>query len=212
TLFYHRGCYYPVNDMAGFVGALAETIEGRGGRLLRNQRVVSAQATAGGISHVKTQTSETFAADVVVVNFDPKTFLDLIDAPGGLALRFPQYKYSLSTNSLFLGVTDARVLLPRFGNWNIWYSAGAEPAPDLQHGPLDEPRVLYVNSPTLVKGQNNDAPPGHATVTAFVPCSYQACKNGGGGTTTGSGEIYLRRDLCQTGPPRRRGPAEQRRA
>jgi phytoene dehydrogenase-like protein len=167
--------------MAGFVGALAETIEGRNGRLLRNQRVVSAHATAGGIRHVKTQTSETFAADVVVVNFDPKTFLDLIDSRGGTTLRFPQYRYSLSTNSLFLGVTDARVLLPRFGNWNIWYSAGVEPAPDLDGGGLlDEPRVLYVNSPTLVKGKNNDAPPGHATVTAFAPCIYQAGGNGGG--------------------------------
>src|SRR5262249_1205115 len=110
---------------------------------------------------------------------DPKTFLDLIDSPGGKP-RIPRYRYSQSTNSLFLGVTDARVLLPRFGNWNIWYSAGVEPAPDLYDaGLLDEPRALYVNSPTLVKRRNNGPPPGHATVTAFAPCSFQACRNGG---------------------------------
>jgi phytoene dehydrogenase-like protein len=45
--------------------------------------------------------------------------------------------------------------------------------PDL----LAEPKALYVNSPTLVKGRNTDAPPGHATVTAFTPGSYPAWKN-----------------------------------
>jgi phytoene dehydrogenase-like protein len=184
TLFYHRGCYYPVNDMADFVGAIVDTIQQQGGKILRNQRVVSAQATGGGIRHVQTQTSEAFTADVVVVNFDPKTFLALTDFAGGAhSPRLPGYKYSQSVSSLFLGVTDARILRPRFGNWNIWYSAGTEPLPDLYYaGPLDEPRTLYVNSPTLVKGQNHDAPPGHATVTAFIPCSYRAWKNVGQAT------------------------------
>ncbi len=181
TLIYHRGCYYPVHDMAGFVGALADTIQRHKGRILRNQRVVSAKATDGGIRHVKTQTAETFAADMVVVNFDPQTFLTLVDHPGGThSPRIPRYKYSQSASSLFLGVTDARILLPRFGNWNIWYRAGTEPAPELYDaGPLDEPKALYVNCPTLVKGLNNDAPPGHATLTAFAPCSYRACRSAG---------------------------------
>jgi prolycopene isomerase len=182
TLFYHRGCYYPVNDMAGFVGAIADTIEQHHGRVLRNQRVVEVQASAGGIQHVKTQTGETFAADVIVVNFDPKTFLAMMNGAGVAGCRrIPKYTYSQSVCSLFLGVTDSRILLDHFGKWNIWYSAGTQSAAALYDSdPLDEPTTLYVNCPTLVKGENNDSPPGHATLTAYVPCSYQACKSAEG--------------------------------
>jgi all-trans-retinol 13,14-reductase len=180
TLLYHLGCYYPANDMAGFVDALVERIERGNGRILRNQRVVAARASAHGIRHVRTQTAETFAADVVIVNFDPQTFLALIENTGSDGPRLPAYKYSASVSSLFLGVTDARILLPRFGNWNIWYSAGNEPLSGLYDAdPLDEPGILYTNSPTLVKGRQDDAPAGHATVTAFAPCSYAACKRAG---------------------------------
>jgi phytoene dehydrogenase-like protein len=178
TLLYHRGCYYPVNDMEGFVGALAQTIEHRNSRILRNQRVVSVKASTRGIEQVKTHTGDSFAADAVVVNFDPKTVLAMIDHPsGGARPRIPEYQYSQSVGSLFLGVTDGRILEPHFGKWNIWYwsdthwgSAFSDPAP------LDAPAMLYLNSPTLVKGVNNDSPPGHATVTAFAPCSYAVLK------------------------------------
>jgi phytoene dehydrogenase-like protein len=134
---------------------------------------------------VQTQTSETFAADAVVVNFDPRTFLNLIDSPaGGTPFHLPRYKRSGTLCSLFLGVADASILRPRFGNWNLWYHAGPEPVADLyEPGPLDEPRLLYLNSPTLVKGRTNDAPPGHAAVTAFLPCSYGTCTHRGAAAT-----------------------------
>jgi phytoene dehydrogenase-like protein len=179
TLCYHRGCYYPKNDMGGFVSALADTIKRYNGRVFRNRRVVSAKATSGTIDHVKTQSAETFAADAVVVNFDPKTFLDLVDkSASGYASQLPAYRYSATVTSLFLGVTDARVLLPRFGNWNIWYRAGIEQTSDpYDTGPGDVTTSVYVNCPTLIKGLNTDAPPGHATVTAFAPASYWAWKN-----------------------------------
>ena len=52
--------------------------------------------------------------------------------------------------------------------------------PDLyESGPLDEPKALYVNCPTFVMGGGRDAPPGHATVATFAPCSYQACNRQG---------------------------------
>jgi phytoene dehydrogenase-like protein len=178
TLFYHRGCYYPRNDMEGFVGAVVKVIEDRKGRVLRNQRVVSVTATARGVQQVRTHTGDTFGADAVVVNFDPNSFLALIDSTGGTAIpRLPKYRYSQSATSLFLGVRDARVLAPRFGRWNIWYGSDLAPwSTPADAAPLDEPTGLYLNSPTLVKGVNNDAPPGHATVTAFAPCSYAALK------------------------------------
>jgi all-trans-retinol 13,14-reductase len=178
TLFYHRGCYYPANDMLGFVGALADTVQEHNGRILRNQRVVAAKVMSGRIQHVRTQTGETFAADAVVVNFDPKSFLALLDCQGEMSRpRIPRYKYSRSVSSLFLGVTDSRMLRPSFGNWNIWYMAGPELLTNpYDGGPFDEPKVLYVNCPTFVMSSNHDAPAGHATITAFAPCSYQAWK------------------------------------
>jgi phytoene dehydrogenase-like protein len=181
TLFYHRGCYYPRNDMEGFVGAVAEAIEKHKGTILRNQRVVSVRTSGRRIEAVTTQAGERFAADVVVVNFDPRTFLALIEHPGGTnTLRLPKYNYSGSVSSLFLGVTDTRLLEQAFGRWNIWYRPVLEPVPTLYNShPLDEPKMLYVNSPTLVKGVNNDSPPGHATLTAFAACSYQALENAG---------------------------------
>jgi all-trans-retinol 13,14-reductase len=184
TLLYHRGCYFPVGDMAGFVGAIADRIQQNHGQILRGRRVVSARADGSGIAHVKAQTGETFAADVIVVNFDPQTFLTLLDYPGRPAsFGLRPFKYSHSASSLFLGVTDARVLRRRFGRWNLWYSAGANAADDFcKFGPLDEPQILYLNCSTFVKGQNNDAPPGHATLTAMVLCSYQAWKQAGQAT------------------------------
>ena len=183
TLFYHRGCYYPVNDMEGFVGAVVKAIEDHKGRVLRGQRVVSATATARGVEQVRTQAGDHFAADAVVVNFDPNSFVALIDqAEGTASPRLPKYRYSQSASSLFLGVRDARVLEPHFGRWNIWYGSGSAAwSTPADAGPLDEPTALYLNSPTLVKGVNNDSPPGHATVTAFAPCSYAALKRQGPG-------------------------------
>jgi phytoene dehydrogenase-like protein len=165
--------------MEGFVGAVAEMIEQHKGRILRNQRVVSASASARRVERVKTQTGDSFAADVVVVNFDPKSFLAMLECPGGTGFRrLPEYKYSRSVTSLFLGVTDVRILEPCFGKWNVWYRSGTDLDPRLYDTvPLAEPRLLYLNSPTLVKGINNDSPPGHATLTAFAPCSYQAFNN-----------------------------------
>jgi phytoene dehydrogenase-like protein len=173
SLLYHRGCYYPVHDMDGFVAALTQTIENGRGRVLRNQRVTAVKTGPGGVESVTTQTGETWAADAVVVNFDPRTFLKMIDRPAGNGI--PQYSYSGSVNSFFFGVTDAEVLKPGLGNWNVWYSAGSEPAPGMfDAAPGDSLRFLYLNSPSLVKGTGNDAPPGHATVTAFSPCGYRA--------------------------------------
>jgi all-trans-retinol 13,14-reductase len=176
TLFYHRGCYYPVGDMEGLVGALAETIERRAGHVLRNQRVVSVRATPRGVEHVTTQTGDRHAAEAVVVNFDPRTFLGMIDhAAANRSPRVPDYKYSRSGTSLFLGVKDVSLMKRCLGKWNVWYVASADPMPDLYDAhPLDAPRALYLNSATLVKGVTNDAPPGHAAVTAFVPASYHA--------------------------------------
>jgi phytoene dehydrogenase-like protein len=177
TLFYHRGCYYPVHDMADLVGAVADMIRQGRGRVLTNQRVVSVQASVDGIRQVKTHTAETFAADVVVVNFDPKSFLGMTDlSDGSGARRLPPFTYSASGSSLYLGVTDVGLLRGRFGNWNLWYHAGSRCADWSDGDPFAEPHALFVNSPTLVKGQNNDAPAGHATLTAFAPCSYQACQ------------------------------------
>jgi phytoene dehydrogenase-like protein len=195
TLFYHRGCYYPANDMVGFVQALVDLIRGGRGTVLSGQRVVTAKATRAGIQSVRTQTGETFAADVVVVDFDPKTFLGLLDPPVvRSSVRLPRYQYSASVHSLYLGISDDFVLRPRFGNWNLWYHAATEPMPDLyESDPLGEPRYLYLNSPTLVKGRNNDSPPGHATVTAFTPCPPAASRMAGKSTTPALREKHAAR-------------------
>jgi all-trans-retinol 13,14-reductase len=197
TLFYHRGCYYPVNDMEGLVGAVAKAIEHRRGRILRGQRVVSVTATPRGVEEVRTQTGDRCTADAVVVNFDPRGFLALIDPPGlGEAVRLPEYRYSGSVYSLFLGVTDARLLEPHFGRWNIWWFAGTGPlSPFTGSDPREFPGHLYLNSPTLVKGVNNDAPPGHATVTAFVPSPGTPPQRGASGGDEAAKEIHAERLL-----------------
>src|SRR5262249_12637160 len=59
----------------------------------------------------------------------------------------------------------------------------------LDSDPLQGPGYLYLNSPTLVKGVTNDAPPGHATVTAFAPCSHAALKRAEAG---GNGAVRER--------------------
>jgi all-trans-retinol 13,14-reductase len=184
TLLYHRGCFYPVDDMEGLVGAVVKTIEHHKGRVLRNQRVVAVRANRRGVEQVRTHTGDGFAADAVVVNFDPNHFLALLDPPAqGRRFGVPNYKYSRSVSSLFLGITDVRALAPHFGRWNVWHCSGRGPgAAFVDPDPLREPEVLYLNSPTLVKGVTNDAPPGHATVTAFAPCRYGVLTDGEAGS------------------------------
>jgi phytoene dehydrogenase-like protein len=101
----------------------------------------------------------------------------MIDDRAGMMPRraLPKYSYSNSATALYLGITEMRALEGCFGKWNIWYwPDGGKATQFLDSDPLQEPATLYLNSPTLVKGLNNDAPPGHATVTAFVPCRYGA--------------------------------------
>src|SRR5262249_27677205 len=91
--------------------------------------------------------------------------------------------------------TDARILEPHFGRWNIWCSAGTGPlSPFTDSDPHRSPAHLYLNSPTLVKGVNNDAPPGHATVTAFAPSPGTPPERGGTGGD-GAKEKYAERLL-----------------
>lgn len=74
-------------------------------------------------------------------------------------------------SSLYLGVNQPEILKPMLGNWNVWYLASSDADPNLYHSsPLREPRMLYLNSPSLVKG--NPGPT--ATVTAFAPCPYES--------------------------------------
>jgi all-trans-retinol 13,14-reductase len=175
---YHRGCYYPVNDMKGFVAALVESIEQHKGTILTNQRVVSVEPTGAGVRQVRTSDGGVFAADVVVVNFDPRQFFSMLGQSGLRSRgRLLDYHYSRSVSSLFLGVVDSRRLAAHFGKWNNWYRASTdEPLDVCDADPRGEPKMMYLNSPTLVKGEPADAPAGAATVTAFAPCSFQIMK------------------------------------
>jgi all-trans-retinol 13,14-reductase len=178
TLFYHRGCQYPANDMAGLIDALVETIEKRNGKILRGRRVTAVDAGKQGVKSVAVCTGEQFNADTVVVNFDPQRFVRMIRQTDVRDhCQLPAYRHSHSVSSLFLGIAKADLLTPHFGRWNNWYLATTEPMPRLYEAdPREAPKMLYLNSPTLVKGATGDAPAGGATVTAFAPCSYRLMK------------------------------------
>jgi all-trans-retinol 13,14-reductase len=198
TLFYHRGCQFPANDMTGLIEALVETIEKRKGRILRGRRVTDVDAGPQGVRNVSTGAGEQYTADVVVVNLDPQQFVRMIrDAAVREKCQVPAYRYSHSVSSLFLGVAKADLLTSHFGRWNNWYQAGPEPMPRIYDAdPRDEPKMLYLHSPTLVKGNSSDAPPGGATVTVFAPCSYRQMKAAAtAGGAAGLREEHARRLL-----------------
>jgi all-trans-retinol 13,14-reductase len=167
TLFYHRGCSYPVDGMAGFVGELSMRIRRGGGEIITGAKVVRAEADrTRGVRHVRTTSGDQYSADVVVSDIDPLSFLALIEMhDGSAAPTIPSYRYGPGLTSLYLGVRDAAVLRRHFGRWNIWYRAPLDPKKQSQ---LGGPTALYLNSPTLLTGNPDDAPPGGATVTAFT--------------------------------------------
>jgi all-trans-retinol 13,14-reductase len=167
TLFYHRGTSFPVNGMHRLVDEMAGMIRRRGGEIITGAIINKVSTNrARGIRSVRIESGEEHSADVIVCNIDPLSFLDLVEMNDGSAPpTIPRYRYSGGLDSIYLGVRDAGVLDQHFGRWNIWYHA----APDSKGGDGSAgPKALYLNSPTLLTGNPDDAPPGGATVTAFT--------------------------------------------
>jgi len=159
--------------MQSLVGALADTIRGHGGEIMLDAPVVDVELDGSSrVVSVGLVDGERFAADIFLANIDPQTFVDMVTdgriESGGK--RLPNYEQSNSLTSLFLGIRDASCLEGTFGRWNIWYSPTDKPPRNLyESDPTASPQAMYLNSPTLLTGCQNDAPPGGATVTVFVP-------------------------------------------
>ena len=181
TLNYMRASYFPAAGMPSMIQALADVILDQGG-IIENGAHVSKLETdgKGAIKTVHTDDGRRYTAEVVVANIDPRAVnLMLAKDPANCALsRLPKYRYSRSLTSVFIGLRDAKVLKPIFGPWNVWYCRSPEHVPNLyeQH-PEHPPERMYVNSPSMINPLMNDAPPGGATLTAFVPADFQAFKD-----------------------------------
>jgi all-trans-retinol 13,14-reductase len=174
TLAYHRGCYYPEQDMLGLVQALVELIRGHGGDVLLDSRVVEVTADASGsIRTVRTASGAEHGGDIFVADIDPRTFLGMVRGGwSNASLAYPILRRSGSATMYFLGIRDAAVLTPAFGRWNVWYVADPSPPGPGEGEVSSQLRHLFLNSPTLLKGATDDAPTGGATLVAGVPSDY----------------------------------------
>lgn len=131
---YCKGAYYPTKHFEHVIDSFVRTIEGHGGRLSANERVVEFILEGTRIKGVRTESvnpktgvasgekKEYFGRNVIC-NFDPKVAADMIGMEKfskKLRKRL-DYDYSPSSFVLYGVVKDLDLRQYGFGDWNIWH-------------------------------------------------------------------------------------------
>ncbi len=107
--FYNKGAFRIVGGSDAIVKALREVLEQHGGTILTRQKVAKILVEGKKAIGVTTQNGQTFAADVVVSDVNPKQMVDLVD-PGvfteAYKSRIKGIPDTISVFSLFLRFKD----------------------------------------------------------------------------------------------------------
>lgn len=178
---YLRGAFFPALGFPHLINELKGVIEEHSGVIRMSTEVSRIETNGhGAIARVFDADGNSYDAELFVSNIDPSKFNSFFKAdPGGYKPpSLPRYNYSNSLTSVFIGVHDASSIKPAFGNWNIWHCESGLLSSDLYSRSAMQPAPhVYLSAPTFMGDSgNDDSPPGGATLTAFVPASYNEYK------------------------------------
>jgi len=174
---YMRGAFFPADGMINFIDELKRVIEDNSGKIVLGSKVSEIETNGDNrITRAIDSEGNSYQADLFISNIDPAALHSLLKQnPDSYCPKpLPNYKYSHSLTSIFIGIDDADLIKPTFGNWNIWHCEEGMLSGNLYDRPADSPMPhVYLSSPSFMGGGIvRDAPLGGATLTAFAPASY----------------------------------------
>jgi phytoene dehydrogenase-like protein len=131
---YNNGAFYATHHYESFINAIVNSIQGNGGLLIPNERVVEFITEGNTVIGVYSQSvdPETGIASGpkkphygknIICNFDPKVAAGMISPEkfSQKVSRALEYDYSPSSFVLYGVVKDLDLSRHGFGDWNIWH-------------------------------------------------------------------------------------------
>jgi len=179
---YDRGAYYPKHHYHHLVESLAGVIaECPGSAVLLEREVTRIEVEAGRVASVSTRMGETFAAERVISNIDPRRTAELVgrahfDRADRARLG---YDYSAATFTMYLGISGLDLREHGFGSFNVWRypHADLDRIYDRQLRDHDSSDPwLFLSTPTLHSSEPGIAPPGHHILEVATALDYRPWK------------------------------------
>jgi all-trans-retinol 13,14-reductase len=174
---YDRGAYYPVRHFSSLVDELADVVgTASGSSLFLEKPVASIECHGKRALAVRTADGGRFTAERIISNADPQLTYGMLQgvrfAPRKKA---PNYEYSSSNFTLYLGVKNLDLRDHGFGNHNVWHY----PHDDLnrmyrvqkEENNLEDP-WLFLSTPTLHSDAPGLCPPGNQILEVATSCSF----------------------------------------
>ncbi|MEM6994304.1 MAG: NAD(P)/FAD-dependent oxidoreductase [Myxococcota bacterium] len=172
---YDRGAYYPVKHYSHLVDSITNSIRDRPGcDVLLEHEVASIETHGGSVREVVTKEGQSFRAQRFISNLDPSKTAELTGPRWSARGARPNYEYSSSTFTLYLGIAGLDLRDFGFGSHNVWHY----PHADLNTiyrtqwaNDLSDP-WLFMSTPTLHSDAPGLAPPGHQILEVATSCNY----------------------------------------
>jgi all-trans-retinol 13,14-reductase len=178
---YAAGAYYPTEHFSGFIDAVAGVIEGSpGSALVCDAEVCAVDMEQGLVRAVVTRDGRRFRGARFICNADPQRFVSLLGEralPDEFLADKLDYRYSVSSFSMYLGVRGLDLREHGFGNWNRWHypHLDIDLAYVAQHerGDLSDP-WLFMSTPGLCSPNSttSHSPPGEQILEIITTCRF----------------------------------------
>jgi all-trans-retinol 13,14-reductase len=165
---YQEGAFYPSQHFESVINALVTTIEKNGGQVLLNQEVVNFLVTGKTVTGVQainrlTHESQSFSAETVICNMDPKQAAKMIGLEkfSRAVRKRLDYDYSPSNFMAYCVVKGIDLRDYGFGKWNVFHTE----QPNLnkafeqmyEHNNFSQPSFA-ITTPTLLTDASRDCP------------------------------------------------------
>lgn len=166
---YGAGAFYPKRGMAHLVERLVRYIRDRGGAVHFNARVKELRMRDHNLSVAVTDDGRRWHAQRFVSNLDPKLTFKLLNGyhVGPWIRQYMDYKYSVSSFLIFLGLKNIDLTRHGFGPWSTWHwptrDIGQELKEVFETRTYKDPFVGMV-TPSLCTDPGVLAPPDCATM------------------------------------------------
>lgn len=175
---YTDGAYFPRGGSCALRDELVARAKGFGVKFVTDTRVRAIVAEGGRAKRVETDEGESYAADFVVSDLDPRTTVAMLsgtEIPRKMRKKLEHARSSSAPFLLFLGIQGdlAARGLPQGNVWSYpsWDVEACYAA--VRQGKIPDDPMLFLSSPSLKEGSGTLAPPGaHSLeILTFVPYS-----------------------------------------